>query len=31
MYVYVWSGLTSRCVTLADAYHLLKTGGGVES
>lgn len=28
MWLYVWSGLTSRCVTLAHAKYLLKTRGG---
>lgn len=28
MYVYVWSGLTSRCVTLAEAYYLVKKSRG---
>ena len=28
MYVYVWSGLTSRCATLADAYYLVKKSRG---
>lgn len=27
MIVYVWSGLASRCVTLAEAYYLLKARG----
>lgn len=31
MYCMVYSGLTSRCVTLADAYYLAKQTGGVDS
>lgn len=28
MYVHVYSGLTSRCKALTDAYHPMKTGRG---
>lgn len=28
MYVHVYSGLMSRCITLAHAYYLLKNRGG---
>lgn len=30
MVVHVYSGLTSRCYTLAQAYYLMKKGGGEE-
>lgn len=31
MWVEVYSGLTSRCITLAEAYYLMKTGRGGQS